>query len=250
MSPIRTSTSGFNLVELTITLLISSIIYTGFLTFFFELTKTKSENLTKERINQIELAIGKYLILNGTLPCPASRLDSSNSVTLGVATDCTLSSATGTTDVSAVTPALRIGAVPTTALNINPLYMIDGWGNKYTYAVVKNLATTPSSFSSYSASGTGPFTLKDKNANQINSSSDISYILISHGEKGYGAYSADGIQGKACGTTLESENCNNDNIFVNAEYYGTNNSSYFDDIVKWKTRGRLIKANKLAIALP
>lgn len=208
------------------------------------------EKTTFDRMDKIESALQQYLRTNGTLPCPANRTLSLNNASLGTPTDCTLPSATGTTDVGASSSAIRIGAIPIAVLNLDRNIIFDGWTNRFTYAVVKNLATTPTAYRTYSATGSGPFTIRDKNTNQINISTDIAYIIISHGEKGNGSYHIEGAQIKACGATLESENCNNDNIFVDAEYYSTPNSSYYDDILRWKTRSRLIKTSKLAIALP
>jgi type II secretory pathway pseudopilin PulG len=241
---------GFSIVEIAVTLIISSIIYVGFLGFFFNLTKLDKEKTTIEKLNQIEEAIGQYVRQNGYIPCPASRIDNLNSSNLGVPTDCTLSSATGTTDITVSASTIRIGAVPVAVLNLDKNTIFDGWTNRFTYIAVKELSTTQNSFKTYAATSGGPFIIRDKNANQVNISDDVGYIIISHGEKGYGSYNVNGTQVKACGTTLESENCNNDNIFINSKYYGIENASYYDDIMRWKTRSRLIKSNNLAIALP
>ncbi len=243
------SQKGFSVLELAISLVISSIIYVSFLGYFVNMSKGDLEKETNAKIQEIEAALNKYVQTNGYLPCPASREDALTSSNLGVSTDCTLGSATGTTDVTNASTTIRIGAVPVATLGVDRNYIFDGWKNRFTYIVVKSLATTSSSFKSYAASGTGPIIIQDKNANQTNVSNDVSYVLISHGMKGYGAYNIDGTVIKACGAALESQNCNDDYTFVDSDYFPTENTSYFDDVLKWKTRSNLIKSSGLAIAL-
>lgn len=243
------SQKGFSVLELAISLVISSLIYVSFLGYFVNMSKGSLEKETNAKIREIEAALNKYVQTNGYLPCPASRADSFTSSNLGVSTNCTLGSVTGTTDVTNASAEIRIGAVPVATLGIDRNYIFDGWKNRFTYIVVKNLATNADSFKSYAASGTGPIIIQDKNANQINLSNDVSYVLISHGIKGHGAYNIDGTVIKSCGATLESQNCNDDYAFVDSEYFSAEDVSYFDDLLKWKTRSNLIKSSGLAIAL-
>jgi type II secretory pathway pseudopilin PulG len=241
---------GFSMVEIAVTIVISSVMYVGFLTFFFNVVKADKEKITIAKLDQIEEALGKYLRKNGTLPCPASRLDSLVSSTLGVATDCSITVPLGILNITTPSSPIRIGTVPVRALELDSNTIFDGWNNKFTYAVIADLAISSNSFKTFAATGVGSFIIRDKNSNQMNISNDVSYVILSHGEKGIGSYSINGIQVKACGVTLEAENCNDDYIFTDAKYYATANSSYYDDILRWKTRSRLIKSNNLAIALP
>ncbi len=236
-------------MELAITMVISSFLYVGFLGFFVKMSKEDMENATNQKLAFIEESLRKYVQANGALPCPASRTLALTNASLGTATDCTAVSASGTADVTNGGVSVRIGAIPVTALGIDRSYIYDGWRNRFTYVVVKNLATTLTTFKSYAPSGTGPIVIQDKNANPINISSDVSYILISHGAKGYGAYDMNGVQLKACGSTVESQNCNDDYTFVDEHYFPTENSSYFDDVLRWKTRNMLTKSSGLAIAI-
>ncbi len=240
---------GFSILELTITLLISSIIYIGFLGYFFEMGKGELEKSTQDKLKYIENSLNNYVKTNGILPCPASRTESLTNANLGVSTDCSQASANGTIDITNSSTTIRIGTIPAATLGIDKNYILDGWKNRFSYIVVKDLATTSSSFKSYAASGSGPIIIQDKNANQTNISNDVSYIIISHGIKGYGAYNADGVIIKACGSSLESQNCNDDYTFVDSEYFPTENASYFDDVLHWRTRSNIIKSSGLAIAL-
>lgn len=241
---------GFSMVEMAVTLVISSLVYVGFITFFFNAVKADKENITIARLDQIEEALGNYLRKNGTLPCPARRVDSLVSSTLGVAADCSTIVPLGILNITTPSSPIRIGAVPVRALELDNNIMFDGWNNKFTYAVIADLAVSSNAFQTFEPIGVGSFIIRDKNANQINISNDVSYVILSHGEKGIGSYNINGIQIKSCGTALESENCNDDYIFTDAKYYADANSSYYDDILRWKTRSRLIKSNNLAIALP
>jgi prepilin-type N-terminal cleavage/methylation domain-containing protein len=69
--PLKTR-SAFSLIELSIVILIISIIVSGTLSISSSNIINEKTKLTNERIQEIYKAIGKYVLINHRLPCPAS----------------------------------------------------------------------------------------------------------------------------------------------------------------------------------
>lgn len=72
----------------------------------------------------------------------------------------------------------------------------------------------------------------------------VSFVLISHGKNAYGAFDGSTATARFATTngqngTFETENQNGDNIFVATETDTTNDSTYFDDILLWRTQHQL-----------
>jgi hypothetical protein len=217
------------------------------MTFFVNLNMKNAENMTKDKLEIIESALENYVKVRGKLPCPSSRTESFESANLGLDSDCTLLSApAGTVDFLSADSDIRIGAIPVRELNLDKDLLFDGWRNRFTYAVAKDLAKTSESFRDFSPTGLGALTIKDKNGNTINSKNNVAYVITSHGPKGLGAFNIGGVQRTACPTPIGGENCNDDDVFIDAFLYPTHDNP---NMVKWKTRNYLIKSTALIAPL-
>lgn len=208
--------SGFALLEVFIAMLIITILISGFFVPGLALNNYHKRKQTHQKIQEIQLALNRFLETNGRLPCPTNPASPTivNTETLSNG-ECvgTLSFAGGT---------VLYGAVPTQTLGISQELMQDGWGNKILYAVPKELTpkiankstivfykntiglikiakTTVSSnalaypentdFSNYIATS-----YKNESAITVPLSSDHLYAIISYGENGLGAYGIFGEQ--------------------------------------------------------
>jgi len=266
--------NGYSLPELSMTMVVSSLIYVGFLTMFFEQTKNELINNTEDKIKVVEEAIHSYVALHGHLPCPANRFTALEVFDFGLETSCDtelpldipdvgglggligglgdilglgeITDLLGLHDIALLNTSVRIGTIPTNALGLDKSYAYDGWRNRFTYAVVKELANSSDEFRGFSSSEPS-LIIRDINGNQINQSNDTAYVILSHGQHGFGAITLSGLLPKVCAVASITENCNDDNIFLDAKFLPNDDSASY---VRWATRSQLIKSTKLAISLP
>jgi len=108
---------------------------------------------------------------------------------------------------------ILIGAVPFKTLrdpngdgsiadSTNPDFLmrhsLDGWNNKLTYAVTRNLTKAPGADPSKSPSGGAICVTDENNRSLLELQGSANYVLISHGENGVGAYTEYGEQIDDC----------------------------------------------------
>ena len=265
IKPIQKNKKAYTLVELSITILIISLLMAGVFSFATGSINDAKLALTKQRMDEIYKSMGTYLMVNKRLPCPASILtskinDNSYGQEVGAGTGCE-----GAGVYKSSTNAnLFFGGVPLKALNLTSEYAEDGYGNKFNYiidrrftyefistgSIVENINP---SFGTV-ASALNVITIKEKQAsNSITVlSNDAIFVLSSAGENGLRAFNAEsGIQNNIASTELEeldnqitgfnniipsSPTATFDNIFfVNS--FGSEN---FDDIVFYKARDNFV----------
>ena len=180
------------------------------------------------------------------------------------------------------TPTMYAGTVPTRDLGLPDDYAFDAWGNRYTYAVSKycvdpdnwaanNTYKCSASTGSVASSTTdgGSITVEDLTTPTANiralsgtpgSTSYLpgaAYVVLSHGKDGIGAFTRAGRATRVQGTanTLEDDNSHLTTTY-DSTYRdgmvndGSNTSKYFDDIVRWKTAGRVWDDSYGSSAMP
>ena len=119
---------GFSLVELSMVILVMSVLVSGTFIFVGDASFQAKQIEDTERIDLINKAVKDFYIKNGRLPCPASRTDAVNSANFGVETDCSLSSApAGTTHTAFAN--IRLGVIPVRTLNLPDTFMFDVYNN-------------------------------------------------------------------------------------------------------------------------
>ncbi|MBI4969794.1 MAG: hypothetical protein HZC25_16875 [Rhodospirillales bacterium] len=179
--------------------------------------------------DKIKKAIVVYAVRNAKLPCPARGSLGPND------------SARGDANCSAT---FAEAVVPWKTLGLEEKFALDPWGNKISYHPDSTLITgTPFSGSSTpSASAIRVYT--DYNPNNGNPSgssetTDIAYVLISHGPNGDGAYTKNGGSQRAVSTSpkAERENTDGDDDYIKHGYDG--GTTYFDDLVAYETTGNI-----------
>lgn len=114
-------------------------------------------------------------------------------------------------------------------------FNIDGWGNIFTYAVTENLTDASTYDDLY-----GSIAVETENGDSLLGEAGSAHVIfISHGPDGKGAYTPEGKLYRACNATpgVDQENCNDDSTFINGLISLGRNADYFDDFVRFFTRG-------------
>lgn len=232
---------GFSLIEISVVLIVVSVMISGILPYISESQKTNAANDTMDRIEAIETAMLTYRAANGFIPCPSNIQATLNSAAFGTA-DVTASCAAATNFTDANTAA---GGVPTKTLGLPDEMGFDGWGRRMVYHVAKALTVA----GTYGA-GVGSITVND--AAGTARTTAAAYAIVSHGPNGHGAYTrAGGTARFSFGSTnaSEQENCEC-NATATATAYdsilaqfmatpNTNPLAAYDDIVRYTLKPNL-----------
>jgi len=234
---LKTLVRGFSLPEVAVSLAVTGIVAGA----YFDVSRTSKEIKTNNdivaKLTRIEQAIDVFVANNGRLPCPASRIAPLASTTYGIETNCNSAAPAGTVDSGLI----RIGAIPVRTLDLPDDFMIDPWDNRITYAAAVGLAQNNVNYDNFST--TLPDVIRINDANNIRKNTDnvpgvresiISWVVLSHGKNGNGAYTSKGI-GKTCTASLDQENCNDDAIFRHSNF-NPNENNYYDDYIIWKAK--------------
>jgi prepilin-type N-terminal cleavage/methylation domain-containing protein len=240
--------SGFSLVELSIVIVITSLLLTSIITLSPQQEAEDLVKITNQKLDRIEMAIRAHQMLKGRLPCPARRLEALTSSLLGVETDCTvlISGFNATVnDVASGADYVRLGSVPVKELGLSDEDTYDAWGNRITYAIIRQLATSAANYDAYTTATTRVITIIGSAGTAINAANpeQVAYVLISHGKDGLGSFNRTYTGASsvivACGSNNDTENCDEDTSFraQNANYNG--GGAYYDDIVRWKGKSAL-----------
>jgi type II secretory pathway pseudopilin PulG len=244
----RWAKGGFTLIEIGIVLVIVSIILGTIVGLVPALQQQDNTVTVNKKLDKLQQAIDTFYAQNGYIPCPARITDAPATATFGIATDCSLASVPNTIEVAGATANenLRTGVVPTRTLNLPDDFMFDSWNTRFDFTVVKNLAISNPLYASYTSAQSDIIRIEDASLNRIpqpNSATYanvVAYVLVSHGPNNVGATNYLGSPIVACGGTLDSENCNNNNAFIDS-YYNSNPASFYDDSIRWKTQQQIAR---------
>lgn len=230
-------------MEMAIVLAIVGMVAGGVLSIGSAKHEGAKFDLTKSRLDAIEAAIKRHAYAGGFLPCPADPTALPSSASYGAAADCGSAAPAGITSVGGGANEVWIGTIPIRALNLPDSAMYDGWQNRFTYAVVNDLAANPTSFSDYTASSTtGVIQMLDFTGTQVTDATTdtvVAYAIISHGKDKKGAITRAGTLPVACDAAAnDGENCDGDAIFRDSRVMDSRASvaNYYDDIIRWKTK--------------
>lgn len=261
---------AFTLLELSLVILIVSILIVGSLSASISAINKAKNNESKKRIDEIYKAMGAYLISNKALPCPASLLNTRTSVNYGVSGlsgDC--NNIAGVYEGnSGDSVDLVYGMVPVRTLGLPAEVAEDGFGSKFTYVVSKNFTnpdissndgfgTVDVSAIDFSSGLSIPkfISVKEKisGANFYNNTNSAIFVIISHGENKYGAVNANSsIKNSISGSdSLEQENFINASLtsgtnqvasFYENKYFVAKaiDNNVFDDFLFYKTRDQIL----------
>lgn len=243
----REYTLAYTLIELSISLAVLAIIFTGLLGVFLKKDEAKRYKITQERIAIIQKAIADYADNYRALPCPAIGPTAETSSNFGYS-------------VEYISPncdpgANYVGMVPVRSLNLPDFYAYDGWERKFSYSIASGMGSA-----SDVASGTykGDIKIIDFNgASKTDLSRDYpnnygaAYILISYGQTGLGAWLKNSTVPQIMPTTGGREY---QNAFYNRyrKFIVSGQNYTFGQVIAYKTLPSLInlKYQRSPIRIP
>lgn len=237
--------AGFSLVEMAIVLVIVTLLLSGMLPALSGQVEQRHVSETSKQLDEIRQALIGYAIINGRLPCPAD-----GAIATGLA-NAGREATTGTGSAMTCSNAGSVRVLPWATLGVGET---DAWGRRFTYRVTTTFAdgtdgtgctgavTAGASFQLCSSGNLNVLSAATGGANVV---TNIPVVVISHGANGLGAYTTGGQQIFGASGD-ESENADNDNIFVSHDFMS---SPKFDDIVVWLPPSillnRMVAAGKL-----
>jgi prepilin-type N-terminal cleavage/methylation domain-containing protein len=241
---------GFTLVEMSVVLVVIALITAMGLAAGLDSIESTRRVSTEKKLDVIEKALFTYREKYGRLPCPASSTLAATDANYGLAATNLGNCFGGTPSADTVSsvagePAVPQGAVPVRTLNLPDEFMFDGWKQKFRYDV------TPEMTNYFAFVNSSPY---DSCATTVvdHSGADmpikVVYSLISYGSNGLGAYLKTGAQNGVAGasaaenTNIRATNSAN-SVRIKNGVSGTGNS-YFDDIVRTKTRYQMMSDNE------
>lgn len=241
MQRIRTSTeSGFSLVEVSMSIMISGLIFTMVLAMMRPLQVNIPIEQTTITLREVETALKMHVERYGRLPCPARLNAAPNDPEYGQETDCMDASTpsgifvgTGEEDAKEI----RVGMVPIRNLDLPEYYARDGWDNRLTYAVTTDMAI-PGLFSNLG----GDISIRDSAGNDMTDvPGSALFAVISHGPDKKGAFTLEGGVAFDCmsSSDLDAENCDfSASGTTNGIFVSTTRSDglvHYDDMIVYKT---------------
>jgi prepilin-type N-terminal cleavage/methylation domain-containing protein len=240
-SPLIHQQEGFSLVELSIVLIIVALLSGGLMMTLSSQHNQIQNNEARQQLETIREALIGYAMTNGRLPCPAPANLPNTDPNAGKAR------------MPPCADALRFGVVPWVTLGLSET---DPWGNRFTYfASSKFTGALPvdaqASFTLSTGSATavpadnsGTANVKD---NGLDIASDVPAVIVSHGNRGAGAYQPNGAQLPGAAGD-EAENAGAE-VNLNPTFVAHTPTDSFDDLVTWIVpsvlKSRMVAVGKL-----
>lgn len=269
--------TAFSLIELSVVILVISILAAGALSVSTVSLVNAKNKVTKERMEAIYKAIGTFVARNYRLPCPASLTIAKSSANYGTedgSGDCATQGDGIYT--STIQSNIVYGMVPVKALGLADDVAEDGFGTKIAYIVNAKFteaeyptATDTDGFSFYEDTGSDMI-----NIYQLPSTNNISnavFVLLSHGANKYGGFNkySTSQNSTLSAETYEGYNSlssvtDNTSPTIDTASFGVipsnptevsitltnSDSDDFDDIAFYKTRDQLLIDFDLGFLLP
>lgn len=246
------SQHGFTLIELSVVLVIISLIAAAFLNMGIKQTDVSKVELTNTRLDRIEDALGQFLLETGHLPCPAEGGAKFNERAYGVADD----AACGNTLIDE--HAIHVGTVPVITLGLADEYMLDAWNRRFTYVVDAGFITRegfeqalPIEEPDVAKQGSIMVLSRDDDIagppERTNSDEGVGavMVLISHGPNGHGAWPKGGGTARlnlksVDEAEIENAHATGDMYSIDNQFTQTDRTGTFDDIVRYRLRWQAI----------
>jgi prepilin-type N-terminal cleavage/methylation domain-containing protein len=232
--------AAFSLIELSIVLVIISLMTAGSMTIGKVVVNRTEYKVTDQKLDELKESLAFFYSLHGRLPCPSSLTlksgdsDFGREVQDGACKDYTtaVDGAERIETSSGSGVFIWVGALPTRDMILQDPMMKDEFNNRILYAVMEGL-TSSADFDSAS----GEIIVNDGTGVDI--ATDVAFVLLSHGDDGKGATSYLGFaSAKTCtGSQRDVENCNGDITFTDAPFSNEESGTrFFDDRIRWMTK--------------
>ena len=256
---------AFSLIELSIVILIISILITGALSASITTVNKTKITATNKKIEEIYKAMGSYLAANGKIPCPAAIDIAKTGSTYGTGS-CTIGTGIwqvvvqGSPDVQIAN--MLYGMVPVKDLGLSADMAEDAFGSKFGFVMISgyndstklSFQTDSTTFDGYGGNGVGVANRIKINEKQSATSTAIEtkamFAIISYGANKSGAYNASSTAPNAVSVDASElanhPSAQNVGAGTSKAYLGNLlikndvNSDVFDDIVFFKTRNQML----------
>jgi len=226
---------GFSLIELSVVILVISVVVAGLLSVQTSGNITKKNAATNYRINQVYKALKIFAGANKRLPCPAPITLAASDVSYGEEGDCT--AATGVY----VSGNLVYGMLPIKALKISPSLALDDFGNKFAY-IVDSTFTTSSSPSGFIDPNEGGIAINKYFSSLILEEPSAIFAIISYGKNQKGGVSAFATTANSSSSSdvdeLENAISGFDANLISAT---SRSGTSFDDVVFFKNKKNFLQ---------
>lgn len=245
-------------MELSVIISIAASAVVGFLGWTQPVNITDAQKTieTRKSIETIAKAIESFKVEKGRLPCPADpqmRVDNTHAGTDNYPNDFgtedldVIQTTVGGLTTLGVDCPVTTGSIPAYSLGLSRDFINDAWGRRITYKVSDNLcgadagtdaggaalsddaSRTKGCTSKDYAEGSGNVTVTNVSGTSL--TINAAYVLVSHGPNGYGAYLPSGAKLANGPNATETENSDNDAVFIKDNKSGT-----FDDVTFFKTK--------------
>jgi type II secretory pathway pseudopilin PulG len=222
---VKSSSSGFTLVEIAIVTVLSSLLLAGSLNFIKSWMNKSGQTASQQRLVTIQQALTNFQTQYNRLPCPASFVGMSGA---------------GFGREACGGGAVLVGTLPVHDLGLSDSYAANTGGYMYTYAATKVETVKLDGFQ-------GAINIVD--GSLVNSvlptvsgkAIGATYVVVDHGTDGKGAPSlSSGVIGKACASApgLDTHNCDHygSGYFVSAPFSTKPGAlTWFDDTIVYDT---------------
>lgn len=220
------SNKGFTLIELSIVIIILSLIIAP-LFAMLQAQKKEQEVVQEETVNErVVAALALFLRQNSRYPCPANRDLGPGDANFG-GEQCTAGVGTGVV----MNGGVLIGALPVKALNLPFQSAANSHGWKYIYAITDDLTDTTT------FDGVGNIEIVDKDNNPF-VAQPVPFVIANPGKDGKGANNLyGGASGIGClSTARDAENCDDDRRFREADFAtksSLDDPEFYDDTISY-----------------
>ena len=253
--------NGYSLLELSIVLIVLSILTTTSFSIGTSYINSKRQEVTIEKMKVIQKSLDNYVNLYKSLPCPASPTSVNTDSNFGVGA---IMSGTSGSDTRCIATGMlennddvglgiaketiAKGAIPVRTLDLPDEMMFDGWGRRFSYILESKFAD-PSIFEDIGGQGILHI-WKENDLSKAAATSNAISIIMSHGRSGYGAWNRNGTLTKSLADNTNAfRRGSNANHLVNSSfapkfsqvalhYSDTTNkdATVYDDIVIYRMR--------------
>lgn len=238
---------GFTLLEMAVVLVIVTLIAGAGLSMVSALRTNQGVSTARTKQEAFKSALITFISRNQRLPCPAIETLAPGAVGYGVE-----NGGPGACGATAIAGgAVQRGVLPWVSLGLSDADALDGWNNRFSYFVVQVATANPTPAAPLSGmrggiavhSGTPVALGLPATGNQINACSTTPgdngcniaavALIVSYGDNGSGAFTANGKQlpPPIATAVLELENTDTADASFVQTGYSTNEANPFDDIL-------------------
>lgn len=220
----RSENGGFTLIEMAIVLIVSGLLLSLSMPMLVTQSMQQNKRVTLERLSQAEQALKRFYDMNGYYPCPAPRDAQSGAAAFGKAVDVCKKddhAISASSDIGMPVAEgrdqqrVRIGILPFRSLGMRDAEAVDAWGALLHYAVTESLTD----IKTFNPRNGGIDVIADDEQSRVVPPGTVQFVIASSGPNGHGGYTATGGLLSECPhyPLLESENCDDDAVFMDAE---------------------------------